>query len=43
MRKISHKICFLGRPDSASGMEGEDGFSGGGGGMNDVYEEAFSR
>ncbi len=32
---------FLGRPDSAAGMEGEDPFASGG--MNDVYEEAFAR
>ena len=31
----------VGRPDSTAGMDGEDPFSGGG--MNDVYEEAFAR
>ena len=34
-------VNYSGRPDSAAGMEGEDPLVGGG--MNDVYEEAFSR
>lgn len=37
------KLAFSssGRPDSAAGMDSEDPFAGNG--MNDVYEEAFSR